>query len=253
MERKKIAESFGYEVTTNGDVYSTKRHFVVYGKSENTQIRDKKLRQNVDNNGYMVVSILFVRDGEKNKMSTKSVHRLVAMAFLPNPLNKPQVNHIDGDKSNNNLSNLEWSTASENVRHAYEHNLMCGRQGEDHHLAKLTNQQCIELISDILSGSSNDECAKKYNLHTRYVSLIRHKKRWKDLWSEHFNNKVAPKSKKPQYNQGDELSIEIKTEIFNRLKLDESMVVLSKIYNINRRILSKVKNKKTWMEIHNDT
>ncbi len=62
---------------------------------------------------------LYVNLSVKDKGHTKDVHRMVAKAFVPNPDNKPMVNHIDGSKLNNNASNLEWVTCSENHKHAY--------------------------------------------------------------------------------------------------------------------------------------
>ena len=81
------------------------------------------LRPNVSIHGYERVC-LFKMDRERRYR----VHRLVAMAFIPNPDNLPQVNHIDGNKRNNNVSNLEWVTNHENVIHAKEHGLRTGHE-----------------------------------------------------------------------------------------------------------------------------
>lgn len=71
--------------------------------------------QNTKRTGYYVVNL---------KRKLYYIHRLVAEAFIPNPNNLPQVNHIDGNKKNNCVENLEWCTNSENIRHAYENNLI---------------------------------------------------------------------------------------------------------------------------------
>lgn len=66
------------------------------------------------------------------------VHRMVAEAFIPNPENKPYVNHKDGDKQNNNISNLEWCTAHENTQHALRNGLI--PTGKDSHLYGVTGE-----------------------------------------------------------------------------------------------------------------
>ena len=100
-ERVPIRDIPGYEVSSNGDVYSTKRNIV--------------MKQHPDSWGYPRITLM--KNGVKLR---RSVHRLVAEAFIPNPSNKPEINHIDGNKNNNHINNLEWVTHSENIRHSYD-------------------------------------------------------------------------------------------------------------------------------------
>lgn len=79
-----------------------------------------------DNNGYSITSI---QTNGKRKMI--SLHRQLAIHFIPNPENKPQVNHKDGNTRNNQLSNLEWATQAENTQHAYDTGLLRKRFEEE--------------------------------------------------------------------------------------------------------------------------
>lgn len=83
------------------------------GKIYNAQ--NKEIKSHPDKDGYPKVRLW---DGVK--YHNHFVHRLVAEAFIPNPENKPQVNHKDGDKRNNDVNNLEWVTQSENMRHCFD-------------------------------------------------------------------------------------------------------------------------------------
>lgn len=178
---QEIPNFSNYFISDNG-VVTSKR---AYG---DTHVR----KQQINNCGYCMIPLI---DNE-GKKHLKSVHRLVAQVFIPNPDNKPQVNHINGNKRDNHVSNLEWCTAAENTQHAYSSGLISIVEGEDHHSAKLTKQAAIDLINCILDGEDNETIAAKFNLHSRYVSLIRGKKRWKSLWESHFRDVIPPISKK---------------------------------------------------------
>ena len=89
---------------------------------------DRYLLGSVNGRGYVHVTL---RDDQGRK-KYRDVHRLIALAFLPNPENKRTVNHKDGDKTNNRLSNLEWATHAENLQHAYDTKLRLPRSCPKH-------------------------------------------------------------------------------------------------------------------------
>lgn len=114
-----------YAVSNLGRVKSLPR--LVNNHTGEINLKGKILKQRPDNKGYMRIDIKD-NSGKKKYMG---IHRVVALTFIDNPLNKPQVNHIDGNKSNNNVDNLEWVTNSENQIHAYKRglNYVTGRAG----------------------------------------------------------------------------------------------------------------------------
>jgi hypothetical protein len=97
---KQINDYPNYVIYENGTIYSKKRK--------------KFLKQQLNHKGYPVLKLC------NNGISKEFfVHRLIAQHYLPNPNNKPQVNHIDGIKTNNTISNLEWVTSKENINHSW--------------------------------------------------------------------------------------------------------------------------------------
>lgn len=103
-----------YEVSNFGNVKSVNRHVKCKGNSL-LFLQGKLMNYVISNTGYKRVTLC-----KEHKGKQFFTHRLVALAFIDNIDLKPQVNHKDGDKLNNQVSNLEWCTQSENVIHAYK-------------------------------------------------------------------------------------------------------------------------------------
>ena len=108
-----------YQVSNCGNVRS-----LMYHNTKGIK-RISLLKPATDACGYFRCAL-----SKNNILKTYKVHRLVAQAFIPNPNNYPQINHIDGNKKNNNAGNLEWCTNSMNQVHAYSHNLNQGARGK---------------------------------------------------------------------------------------------------------------------------
>lgn len=145
-----------YEVSNTGKVRSVGTHV-------NKGIRE--LIQKTDRYGYRIVTIYY---DEKRK--SRTVHRLVASAFIPNPEALPQINHIDGNKENNNSSNLEWCSASHNIKHAFDMGL---KEKSREHAAEVwrTNNEkrskpvlVIDESGNVMEFPSISEASRKLNI-----------------------------------------------------------------------------------------
>lgn len=109
------------------------------------------------------------------------VHRLVASAFLGNVENK-FINHIDGNPSNNVVSNLEIVSQKENCSHAFKTGLT--PVGEKHSRAKYTDETLLNALREILSGSSCRSTALKYGINQSYLNKLKNKVYRQDLWDK---------------------------------------------------------------------
>jgi hypothetical protein len=118
------------------------RAYRIYIDGEVWSVRSGKFLKQDSSKGYKRVTLSI-----KGKTKRFQVHRLVAMYFIENPLNKPCVNHIDGDKENNELYNLEWCTHSENENHSYD------TLGKINPIRKLSELEVIDIRKNCIKAN----------------------------------------------------------------------------------------------------
>lgn len=165
-----------YSISNQGQVRRKSR---IYSRYNDVKITGGGYLSLHDNRGYKEV-FLYKNDGTK-KATKHFVHRLVAKHFISNDLNKPFVNHLDCDKSNNNYYNLEWCTQKENQRHAVANNRYNPGFGENHASSKLNESDIIGIKEKIASGMQQRKIGKMYNISQAVISKINTNQSWNHI------------------------------------------------------------------------
>lgn len=154
-----------YKIAKNGDVLSLPKSkgcfFTTYKIIARTKHKE----------GYM--SVHLCRPEYRKRYL---LHRLVAKIFIPNPNNYPEVNHIDGNKENNCVENLEWVTGLQNKEHAKQNNLTC--KGIKNIKAKLTEKDVLEIRKLLSKGKYQKDIAAAFNVQQSAISAIKVGKHW---------------------------------------------------------------------------
>lgn len=165
-----------YEVGESGQVKSLPRIKYCGHPGATQKVKERILVKTIDRNGYVRVNL-----SKNGAAKLFHLHRIVALTFLDNLEGKREVNHIDGDKNNNNTSNLEWVTRSENMRHAFRNNLLNPRVGENNNKSKLTAEKVKEIRKLRSNGSTLQKIADQYGVSAANISEIVNFKTWKGV------------------------------------------------------------------------
>jgi len=149
--------------------YKIKENYVVYNDGTIFSLQSKMFMNSINTNGYLSV-----------KMAGKleSIHRLVGGLFIPNPDNKPEINHIDGDKTNNKVENLEWVSPSENIQHKI-HQLGKEHRGSKNGMAKLTLEDVDKIKVLYQAGYSQNKLGEMFGISQGKISNVINGKSYK--------------------------------------------------------------------------
>lgn len=162
---------------THIDVWKQVEGWPSYEVSDTGRVRNKESgcvrKPNLDKFGYLSVDLY-----NKGYMKRLKIHRLVLITFSGIDKERVQVNHINGNKQDNKLENLEWCTPKENSQHAYRTGLTVAVVGEKHGMSKLTVEEVLQIRQCV--GQRHQSVADRFGVSRRLVSKILKG----DLWKE---------------------------------------------------------------------
>lgn len=197
--------------------------------------RGKTLTVWKDKANYCFITMKNIHDEYKKVR----LHRIVATAFIPNNCDLPEVNHKDGDKTNNSVENLEWVTSKGNKDHAWNIGLYSNKT-ENHYAAVLTNTQVHQICELLEKGINNSVIADKFVIDKSIVAHIKAGDTWKDISSLYnINRKMKPRKCKKDIH-----------EVCKHIAEGKSISdIISILPMFNRKDISRIMNKSTHKKI----
>lgn len=232
MKNLKFIKASRYCIDKNGNLLS---------------LRTDSIQSGWVHHGYRKYSIYY-DDGTRGQLLA---HRLVAMAYLPNPENKEYVNHKDGNKLNNRLDNLEWCTPSENNIHAYSTGLSIGKKptgdvetytGEYKESGSDYCEDDIREVCDLISKGYRDvDISRMLEFPRRLINSLRHKEK------DHYLHITSQYSF--NFQKEERMSPEQVIMICEKLQEGVGVMELSRELGLNRKKVGNIKSRKTFTDI----
>lgn len=165
-----------YAISSYGRVFISERT-IKDNSGRIRKLKGKIAKQSTSSNGYSFVGLT-----KNNERKIHYIHKIVSEHFLKRKLNKKWVNHIDGDKKNNNVINLEFCTPSENIKHAYDNNLNVHFKGVGFPLSKLDDDKVKEIrILYSTNCKNRKQLADKYNVSVGAIAKVINNETWKHV------------------------------------------------------------------------
>lgn len=164
MQIKQINNFPNYMCYSDGRVFSKKRKKFL-----------KPFKTSKDK-GYLAYKL-----SNGKEIKTFQAHRLVGITFIDNPLNKPEINHINGVKTDNRLENLEWVTHSENILHAIKNNLLVHKNSENHCRSTMSNFEVEDICLKFQNGLKPNDLYKNDKFKQNIIYRIFRRENWIEI------------------------------------------------------------------------
>lgn len=218
-----------YKIHEDGTILAApKTWYCGHGSGSMRTDGERVVSSHKNQEGYIKVNLR-----KEGKVKMMSVHRLLAVAFIPNPENLPMVNHIDGVKTNNAIENLEWCTNRDNILHAVRTGLLVQKKGEESKCRTITDEKALEIHNAYLQEPNSASIARRFGL-SRYLvqDIVNRRGSYKELpgaavseeyhWA-HMKSQVVRGEKNPTAKFSDAMCDEI------RRKREETSLTLKEL------------------------